>query len=473
MDKYKKGGPNRRPSSSSKRNSTSSSSRPTKFSKSTSSDGEKRSFRPKPEGSFERKSRFSKPNSDGEKRSFTPKPEGSFGRKPRFSKFDAEGGAQRSFKPKPEGGYERKSRFSKPDSDGEKRSFRPKPEGSFVRKPRFSKFGEEDIEKRSYKPIIEEGDDLKSRFSKPDSNETLEGILNSEGEGIIENKSRFPNSSFEGNEKKSFKPRPKGGYERKPSLPKKFTTRPPKIDKPEVKKEREGIRLNKYIANAGICSRREADDLIVQGLIKVNGKVVDQLGYIVKLGESVKYGNKVLNPEKMVYVLLNKPKDFITTTNDPQERNTVMNLIKNACKERVYPVGRLDRNTTGLLLFTNDGELTEKLTHPSFKIKKIYQVELNRALSPEDGQAILDGLYFEEGKAVVDSMAILDSERKTIGIEVHIGWNRIVRRIFEAKGYDVERLDRVSYAGLTKKDLTRGNYRILSDKEVIMLKHFV
>lgn len=207
-------------------------------------------------------------------------------------------------------------------------------------------------------------------------------------------------------------------------------------------------------------------------MIKVNGKVTDILGYIVKDGDTVKYGSKILNREKMVYVLLNKPKDFITTTTDPQERETVMNLVKNACKERIYPVGRLDRATTGLLLFTNDGELTEKLTHPSYNIKKIYQLELDRPLSVDDANSILEGLYFDEGKAIVDSMAVLDSERKTIGIEIHIGWNRIVRRMFEAKGYDVVKLDRVLYAGLTKKDLPRGHWKHLSEKEVVMLKHF-
>ena len=189
--------------------------------------------------------------------------------------------------------------------------------------------------------------------------------------------------------------------------------------------------------------------------------------------DSVKYGNKLLSREKMVYLLLNKPKDFLTTTNDPEERKTVMALIANACKERIYPVGRLDRQTTGLLLFTNDGELTEKLTHPSHNVKKIYQVELNKPISEEDAEAILGGLYFEEGKATVDSMAVLDKTRTLVGIEIHIGWNRIVRRMFEAKGYEIVKLDRVSYAGLDKKDLPRSNWRILTEKEVVMLKHFV
>jgi 23S rRNA pseudouridine2605 synthase len=251
----------------------------------------------------------------------------------------------------------------------------------------------------------------------------------------------------------------------KPSRVRKTVAKNPTDFKP-------GKRLNRYIANAGICSRREADKLIKEGLIEVNGKVVTELGVMVYDGDVVKYDGRVLKSEKNVYVLLNKPKDFITTTNDPQERKTVMNLVANACKERIYPVGRLDRQTTGLLLFTNDGELAEKLTHPSYQVKKIYEVELDRPLDPKDAEAIMDGLFFEEGKAVVDSMAVLDQTRKRIGIEIHIGWNRIVRRIFEAKGYKVERLDRVYYAGLTKKDLPRGTWRHLTEKEVIMLKHF-
>lgn len=234
-----------------------------------------------------------------------------------------------------------------------------------------------------------------------------------------------------------------------------------------------GIRLNRYIANAGICSRREADALISAGEIKVNGEVVTEMGYVVKPEDTVQYGKKRLNREKMVYVLLNKPKDFITTTDDPEGRKTVMDLVANASKERIFPVGRLDRNTTGLLLFTNDGELAQKLTHPSHKNSKIYQVELDKPLTKEDFEKIQAGLELEDGKAEVDDLALIGDTGKFVGIEIHIGKNRIVRRIFEHLGYEVVSLDRVQYAGLTKKDLPRGKWRFLNEKEVIRLKYFL
>ena len=232
------------------------------------------------------------------------------------------------------------------------------------------------------------------------------------------------------------------------------------------------IRLNRYIAQSGLCSRREADVLIESGQITVNGAVIDSMGYNVKKDDVVKYGKRLLNREKLVYVLLNKPKDFLTTTEDPEDRKTVMHLIENACKERIYPVGRLDRNTTGLLLFTNDGELSEKLMHPSHNIKKIYQVDLDKALTAADEARIREGVELEDGLAPVDELEVLSKERDIVGINIHLGRNRIVRRIFESLGYDVARLDRVMYAGLTKKDLPRGNWRFLSEKEVINLKYF-
>jgi 23S rRNA pseudouridine2605 synthase len=233
------------------------------------------------------------------------------------------------------------------------------------------------------------------------------------------------------------------------------------------------LRLNRYIANAGICSRREADELITAGEIKVNGEVITELGYKVQPTDSVQYGKKNLSREKLVYVLLNKPKDFITTTEDPEGRKTVMDLVANASKERIFPVGRLDRNTTGLLLFTNDGELAQKLTHPSHKNSKIYQVEVDKPLTKEDFEKIQNGLELEDGKADVDDLAMIGNSNKFVGIEIHIGRNRIVRRIFESLGYEVVTLDRVQYAGLTKKDLPRGNWRFLSEKEVIRLKYFL
>ncbi|MCE2707253.1 MAG: rRNA pseudouridine synthase [Algoriphagus sp.] len=231
------------------------------------------------------------------------------------------------------------------------------------------------------------------------------------------------------------------------------------------------IRLNKYISNSGICSRREADELIQKGLVIVNGEVIKELGYKVRRSDQVVFEGKRINPEKPVYVLLNKPKDFITTTEDPMDRKTVMALVENACEERIFPVGRLDRNTTGLLLFTNDGELAAKLSHPSNEIKKIYQVTLDKALTQKDEEAILEGITLEDGEVKVDDMQVLSKDRTILGLEIHIGRNRIVRRIFAHFGYEVVGLDRVMYAGLDKKDLKRGHYRFLTEQEVIRLKY--
>ncbi len=234
----------------------------------------------------------------------------------------------------------------------------------------------------------------------------------------------------------------------------------------------EGVRLNKYIANAGICARRKADEYIEQGFVTVNGEVVKAMGFRVKKGDEVKFKGKIVTAGKKYYVLLNKPKNYITTTNDERERHTVMELIRGASDERLYPVGRLDRNTTGLLLFTNDGDLAQKLTHPSKEVKKVYRVTLDKPLTKENMKSIAEGVKLEDGLAVIDAIAYADDDKKTIGIELHIGKNRIVRRIFEHFNYKVERLDRVLYAGLTKKDLSRGKWRHLTDKEVISLKHF-
>ena len=265
--------------------------------------------------------------------------------------------------------------------------------------------------------------------------------------------------------KKTYRAKPKGetsGTTRRRGVSEGDSTAP-KSDK---------VRLNKFIANSGISSRREADELITMGLISVNGKVVSELGYKVNPGDEVRYENKVLKAEKPVYILMNKPKGFLTTTDDPQERKTVMHIIGSAVKERIYPVGRLDRNTTGLLLLTNDGELADKLMHPSFNVKKVYKVELDRPLSKNDFQAVRDGVRLEEGRAVVDDLAIVSDDGRTVGIELHIGWNRVVRRIFESLDYQVIKLDRSVYAGLDKKELSRGQWRFLTKEEIIHLKHF-
>ncbi len=231
------------------------------------------------------------------------------------------------------------------------------------------------------------------------------------------------------------------------------------------------LRLNKYLANAGVCSRREADAYITSGVVKVNGEVVDQLGAKVTRGDLVTFQDQPVRLESKVYVLLNKPKNCVTTSDDPQNRLTVMDLVKNACPERIYPVGRLDRNTTGVLLLTNDGDLASKLMHPKFKKKKIYQVTLDRDVAIEDMQAIADGIELDDGEIHADSIAYqAEDVLNVVGIEIHSGRNRIVRRIFEKLGYQVVKLDRVYFAGLTKKNVLRGKWRYLTEKEVNMLR---
>jgi 23S rRNA pseudouridine2605 synthase len=233
----------------------------------------------------------------------------------------------------------------------------------------------------------------------------------------------------------------------------------------------EGIRLNKFIANSGICSRREADELIKAGVIKVNGEIVSILGSKVMPDDKVQYGDQTLNNEKRRYLLLNKQKGYVTTTKDPHAKNTVMELIAGACKERIYPVGRLDRNTTGLLLFTNDGEIARKLMHPKSRIKKLYHVVLDQPVSKADLMKIAGGIDLDGEFVQVDSIAFVEdaSDRREIGLEIHSGQNRVVRRIFESLNYKVTKLDRVVYAGLTKKNLPRGRWRFLTEAEVISL----
>lgn len=244
-----------------------------------------------------------------------------------------------------------------------------------------------------------------------------------------------------------------------------------KVTKQESTHNDGTIRLNRYIANAGICSRREADELIAAGKVTVNGKTVTELGSRVMPEDKVTYNEKTLERENYVYVLLNKPKDFITTTDDPEERKTVMDIVAEAADERIYPVGRLDRKTTGLLLLTNDGKLAEKLSHPSNKITKIYQAELDKPITEEDFDAIRKGFELEDGFVKPDELALVTPDAEVIGIKIHSGKNRIVRRIFEHFGYKVQKLDRTVYATLNKKELPRGKWRYLTEKEVIKLKY--
>lgn len=285
-------------------------------------------------------------------------------------------------------------------------------------------------------------------------------------------------------EKNSSRGRQQGGRSKKSnatSYSKKTTgnlkKRPSKFAKktkstPTQKNENEGIRLNKYISNSGICSRREADVLIAAGSAMVNGKVITEMGYKVQLTDEVRFEGSLINPETKRYVLLNKPKNFITTMDDDRGRKTVMDLVQMATKERIYPVGRLDRNTTGLLLFTNDGELAKKLTHPKHNVRKLYHASLDRKFALKDLQTLSSGDFAVEGKKVfIDDVAYVQGESKSeVGIEIHSGRNRIVRKIFATLGYKVVKLDRVVFAGMTKKNIQRGHWRHLTEQEVNNLK---
>lgn len=284
-----------------------------------------------------------------------------------------------------------------------------------------------------------------NKFNKKDSSSTLSRSKNRKESDFQKRDNRF--------------------RDQKPSAPKK------RAAKNVAAIKSDGIRLNRYISNSGICSRRDADLLIADGKITVNGKVVTQLGARVKLTDKVVYDGKELNPEAKVYILLNKPKNIVTTSDDPEGRRTVLDLVKNACDERIYPVGRLDRNTTGLLLLTNDGDLSKRLTHPSYETKKIYHVQLDKPLTKSHLMDIKKGLELEDGLMVVDKISYASNTNFTeVGVEIHSGRNRIVRRIFEHLGYTVDKLDRVYFSGLTKRHLPRGKWRFLTDEEVKYLK---
>ncbi len=270
-----------------------------------------------------------------------------------------------------------------------------------------------------------------------------------------------------GQQRGGFAPKKRGNYD--PNA--KYSQKKRIEYKEEHFDPNEPIRLNKYLANAGVCSRREADEFIQAGVVKVNGEIVTELGTKVLRTDEVMFHDQPVSMEKKVYVLLNKPKDYVTTSDDPQQRKTVMDLVKGACEERIYPVGRLDRNTTGVLLLTNDGDLASKLTHPKFLKKKIYHVYLDKAVTAHDMQQIAEGIQLEDGEIKADAIEYAsDTDKKQVGIEIHSGKNRIVRRIFESLGYKVSKLDRVQFAGLTKKNVRRGDWRYLTEEEVDRLR---
>jgi len=293
------------------------------------------------------------------------------------------------------------------------------------------------------------------------------------GQSFGEFKASEKQSAKKAKAESKFESKRKGGdsFSKKTTSKFKKNTDPAKRVK-TVASTQTGIRLNKYISNAGICSRRDADLYIETGSATVNGKVVTEMGYRVQLTDEVRFDNVLINPETKRYVLMNKPKNYITTMDDERGRKTVMDIVDKACKERIYPVGRLDRDTTGLLLFTNDGELAKTLTHPKHNKRKLYHATLDRKVSLKDLQAIADGPMIDEKKVFVDDVAYVQGQSKNeVGIEIHSGRNRIVRKIFANFGYTVVKLDRVIFAGLTKKDLQRGHYRHLTEQEVINLKN--
>ena len=281
----------------------------------------------------------------------------------------------------------------------------------------------------------------------------------------VESRPSFRNAAGQGGQdsERAFRPRPKHN-------PGVYSQRKRQDFQKNYEDPTKPMRLNKFLANAGICSRREADDFIQAGIITVNGQVVDNLGAKVLPTDKVMFHDQPVRRERKVYILLNKPKNTVTTTDDPQERHTVLDIVRHACAERIYPVGRLDRNTTGVLLLTNDGDLAAKLTHPKFGKKKIYAVTLDRDFEEADEAILRAGVILDDEKIVPDALEFPQEDRKHIGLEIHSGQNRVVRRMFEKVGYKVTKLDRVSFAGLTKKNVARGKYRFLTPKEVAMLQ---
>ena len=352
---------------------------------------------------------------------YQPRQQGGYGR-PQGGGYNNRGGYQN----RPQGGY--RPRFNNNDEEG---GYQPRQQGGYGR----PQSGGYNNNRGGYQPRQQGG------YGRPQGG----GYNNRGGYGRPHTPGYDPNAKY--------------------NLKKRIEYKEENID------PNEPLRLNKFLANAGICSRREADEFIQAGVVTVNGEVVTELGTKILRTDEVKFHDAPVSLEKKVYVLLNKPKDYVTTSDDPQQRKTVMDLVKDVCPERIYPVGRLDRNTTGVLLLTNDGDLASKLTHPKFLKKKVYHVHLDRNVTAHDLQQIRDGITLEDGEIKADAVEYADDNDKAqVGIEIHSGKNRIVRRIFESLGYRVTKLDRVQFAGLTKKNLRRGDWRFLTEKEVDMLR---
>ncbi len=396
--------------------------------------------------------------------------------------YNREGG-DRSYGERPQRPYNR---------EGGDRSYGDRPQrpsynregGERPYRPRFNNNGEGG--ERPQRPYNREGGDrsyserpYRPRFNNGEGGDRPQRPYNREGGdrsyGDRPYRPRF-NNNGEGGYRPRFNNDRQGGYRPRPRTndydPNAKYSRKKQIEyKEQFIDPNEPIRLNKFLANAGVCSRREADEFITAGVVSVNGEVVTELGTKIKRADVVKFHDETVSIERKVYVLLNKPKDTVTTSDDPQERRTVMDLVKGACAERIYPVGRLDRNTTGVLLLTNDGDLASKLTHPKFLKKKIYHVHLDKNLTKADMEQIAAGIQLEDGEIHADDISYTDDFKKNqVGIEIHSGKNRIVRRIFESLGYKVIKLDRVFFAGLTKKGLRRGDWRYLTEVEVNYLR---
>ena len=436
--------------------------------------------------SYNRDSNYNRYNNDGEQRPYRPRTnsynrEG--GDRPYCSSYN--NGDRPSYNRYNNGDRPQRPRFNPNSEDGgEQRSYRPR-----------TNYNREGGEQRPYtpRPRFNNGEEGGERQYRPRTNYNREG-----GEQRpYTPRPRF--NSGEGGEQRSYTPRPRtGGYNQGGDRPYRPRTggyqgggynrpyRPRTADynpnaKYSLKKQieykdiltdpNEPIRLNKFLANAGICSRREADEFITAGVVSVNGEVVTELGTKIKRTDEVKFHDEPVSIERKTYILLNKPKDCVTTSDDPQERKTVMDFVKGACKERIYPVGRLDRNTTGVLLLTNDGDLASKLTHPKYLKKKIYHVYCDKNVTKADLDQIAAGVTLDDGEIHADAISYAsETDKSQVGIEIHSGKNRIVRRIFESLGYKVIKLDRVYFAGLTKKGLRRGDWRYLTEQEVNMLR---
>ena len=402
------------------------------------------------------------------------------GYQPRQGGYQQRGGYQ----PRQQGGY--RPRYNQ-DGEQQQGGYQPRQQGGY--RPRYNQDGEQQQggyqprQQGGYQPRQQGGYQPRQQGGYQNrqqgggyNNNRGGGYNNNRGGGYNNNRGGGYNNNRGGynNNRGGYNNNRGGGYRQhtpgydpnaKYSLKKRIEYKEENFDPTEP------LRLNKFLANAGVCSRREADEFIQAGVVTVNGEVVTELGTKILRTDEVKFHDAPVSLEKKVYVLLNKPKDYVTTSDDPQQRKTVMDLVKDVCPERIYPVGRLDRNTTGVLLLTNDGDLASKLTHPKFLKKKVYHVHLDKNITAHDLQQIRDGITLDDGEIKADAVDYADERDKAqVGIEIHSGKNRIVRRIFESLGYRVTKLDRVQFAGLTKKNLRRGDWRFLTEKEVDMLR---